>query len=507
MRAPTGFLSSDGLVRFGVASLFLAFVLTTLASINIADPDLWGFLAFGRLFWNSPGFPYRDVFSYVPTLDPWVYHEWLAGVLFYPLYQTFGAAGIQVLRYLLGLGMIYFLFLTARKRGAHPLAILFFLATLVTGFKNFLPPLRPQNFTYFFFAWSLYLLESARLDGRYGRLWPLPVLQIFWCNLHGGFLAGLGLIFLYGLGEGLSRRPWRPYALVLAAATLATLINPYGLQYWHYLVRAVTMPRPMIIEWISIFQDLATGALGSFYYTLLVLILVLFLWWRSRYWELTPLLLLGITLVLGVKHVRHLMFFFMLVGAFWPITLKPYEQDLAGRPRLQRLWQKGSTKLMVIAAAFLLAGFFISNFFGRDPFSLTTPAAPRGGKINRMYYPEGAMAYIQEQGLTGKLLIDFGWGEYAMWRFHPRLLVALDGRFETVYPDPVIQEYLHFFYASPHWQGFLEKYPPDFILIKHHGKLPELIKGLAPWRVLYADSWCILFGRESQKKATDLTLP
>jgi hypothetical protein len=63
----------------------------------------------------------------------------------------------------------------------------------------------------------------------------LPVLQILWCNLHGGFLAGLGLIALYAAGEFLSRRPYLPFLLVFMLSLLVTLINPYGVTYWEYM--------------------------------------------------------------------------------------------------------------------------------------------------------------------------------------------------------------------------------------------------------------------------------
>ena len=83
-------------------------------SRTIADPDLWGYLAFGRLFWGRGHFPYLDVFAYVPTLNLWVYHEWLTGVLFYPIYQIMGGAGLQVLKYFFGLATVGLVYLTAR---------------------------------------------------------------------------------------------------------------------------------------------------------------------------------------------------------------------------------------------------------------------------------------------------------------------------------------------------------------------------------------------------------
>jgi len=54
------------------AASFLLMITVILYSLSTttADPDLWGYLAFGRLFWGQGGFPYLDVFAYVPTLKP-----------------------------------------------------------------------------------------------------------------------------------------------------------------------------------------------------------------------------------------------------------------------------------------------------------------------------------------------------------------------------------------------------------------------------------------------------
>ena len=64
------------------AALYLLFV--EMYSNCLADYDLWGYLAFGRAFWETGQFPYRDLFSYTPTKPLWVYHEWLTGSCFIP---------------------------------------------------------------------------------------------------------------------------------------------------------------------------------------------------------------------------------------------------------------------------------------------------------------------------------------------------------------------------------------------------------------------------------------
>ena len=260
------------LLDWALGLLVLAVLLDAMAKTT-ADPDLWGYLAFGRLFWETGVFPYKDVFSYVPTLPLWVYHEWLTGVLFYPLYQALGGAGLQLLKYAVGLGTVAMVYLTARERGASfvSAALVLWLIQLfpVIGFS----PVRAQVFTYCFFAASVYLLERARISQGWRGLWLLVPLQALWCNLHGGCLAGLGLIGLYALGEGLSRRPWWPYLRVMLAAGLVTLVNPYGWEYWRYLWDAISMPRPEITEWASLWGAYQKSQIGTFElaYTLFII--------------------------------------------------------------------------------------------------------------------------------------------------------------------------------------------------------------------------------------------
>ena len=52
----------------GLFSLLMLLVILNALSGTVADPDLWGYMAFGRLFWETGGFPHHDTSTYVPTL-------------------------------------------------------------------------------------------------------------------------------------------------------------------------------------------------------------------------------------------------------------------------------------------------------------------------------------------------------------------------------------------------------------------------------------------------------
>lgn len=487
---------------WGVVAVFLGAILERL-TCTTPDADLWGYMAFGRLFWETGSFPYQDGFAYLPTLNPWVYHEWLTGVLLYPIYQSAGAAGLQLLKYALGLSTVWLVYLTARLRGAEPLAAILGLFVVQAFLGMGYSPVRAQIFSYAFFALTLYLLERARLAGRWHALWFLVPGQIFWANLHGGFLAGLGLVALYALGELLSRRPFVPYVKVFLAAALATFINPYGWEYWRYLIMAVSMPRPEITEWVSAFQAYRQGVFfNEFMVFFLIAAFALFISVRIRWRELTPGLALALTCYLGVKHLRHQVFFLLSVAAYLPLPLTAYFDAMRADPKLQALKALGR-RLGWQAPALLLAavlGYYSYSIVSQGPLSFRLPPVPSQGKSS-IYYPTGAVAHIQAQGLSGKMLTEFNWGEYLIWTLAPRCRVSLDGRFETVYPREVYQEYFDFLYARPNWRQFLAKYPPDLILIDSRSPICSLIKKEGSWRRVYEDAGSALFVRHAPEPA------
>ncbi len=493
--------------------LVLAAVLNAMA-ITAADPDLWGYMAFGRLFWEDLTFPYQDVFSYVPTLKPWVYHEWLTGVIFFPLYHALGGTGLQLLKFILGLVTLGLILATAMRRGADlgsaALGLWIIQLFLAFGYS----PVRAQVFTFFFFALALYLLETARLTGHFRRLLLLPIILVPWCNLHGGFMAGLGLIALYALGEVLCRRPFRPYLGTFLLSGLATLINPYGLAYWTYIWRAVTMPRPTITEWSSIIGAYQSGLYTEnliFFAAILIFTVFLIIW--ARWKEITPGVVLALTLYLGLKHQRHLVFFLIALGAYLPILIKKYFEVLRSQPLIVSLSRRLGYAIPIIVLAIATASYTY-KFLGKSPLSLNIPITLDRKKQVMIYYPVGAVRYIEEHRLSGNLLTEFDWGEYLLWSLYPQCRVAPDGRFETVYPEEVFQKYWNFKYGCPLWREIIQAYPPDMILVDKKSAPYRLLRQEGEWRQVYEDADTALFRRVQQDRLaipgvptrTDLTI-
>ena len=139
-----------------------------------------------------------------------------------------------------------------------------------------------------------------------------------------------------------------------------------------------------------------------------------------------------------------------------------------------------------------IAGLVIITSFGIKigrchPLSLEIPPLPEKASVADIYYPVGAVEYIKSQRLKGNLLTEFDWGEYLIWILSPQCKVALDGRYETVYPEEVTDQYFDFIDGRKNWREFLQKYPPEMVLIKSQGKAYGLIHADQQWRQVYFD--------------------
>ncbi len=114
------------------------------------------------------------------------------------------------------------------------------LVMLSIPFRMGLGTIRPQIFTYLFFLVELLVLERADRGGE-ASLWALPIVFAVWVNLHGGVLAGAGILLLWiavrlrSVLRDTSRtgaenlRDVTRFGLLGIASGLALLFNPYGL--------------------------------------------------------------------------------------------------------------------------------------------------------------------------------------------------------------------------------------------------------------------------------------
>lgn len=499
------------LARWLLVVLGCAFV-ALIARLGEVTHDAFHEMALFREFVTTGEFPMADVFAYTPTVSPSVHHEWGTGAILYGVTvgTGWGLGGLTVLKIALVSAMWFAMYRVARLRGVHPylfslLAIAVF-PMLWVGFAT----IRATMFTLLCVSLQLWMHEW---DRRGRRLWLVPwwLMLVVWLNLHAGFVVGLGLLGLHAI-ERFATLWWQSrslsttlgatwhLALMLPLAALALPINPYGWQYVPYLVRAITMPRPRITEWLPLWYTHQPAVTLLMFALSLALVAIAVR--RHRGSELLGLLGLCVCALMAAKHLRHGPIYSVLWIAYCPAWLSHTSFGLEIVRYLKR-----APVLSLRAAQGLAAGLLVwSAAYG---FGATTLS----GDLARQStcYPIAATQYLAEHNFSGNLLTPFHAGAYVSWRLAPQVKVSLDGRYEVAYAPQVFEEHWEFFEAGPAWARLLDKYPHDAVLVPQSAKvrpLLEVFRGCEAaetqqkklptqqaWRFVYEDAAYVILAR------------
>jgi hypothetical protein len=482
------FLRKDAM-KWGVRQLLLLAVVYVLTFFtNIPDYDLWARLSVGSIFFQTGHVLRHDIFSYLPTKELWVDHEWGSGVVFYFFTRYFGNTGVFILKGLL----IYAIFLlvakTIRQRNPKlgPSALFFALLGYAT-FPGMASLIRSQMFTYLFFITWIVALERIRMKDRRMFL-VFPCTMLFWVNMHGGFVAGVGLVMLYALGEPLNRKSPLPYLGIAASLVPVMLINPYGFALLRSVVEAALMPRPFIPEWHPIslsgpMQNL--GGLHVHYLTGYMIVVGLtamaacrsLLLKQKEDW--TKIVVLVTTFLLGVRHQRHTVFFLLAAAAlaYEPMVglLDPIRRMLESRA------PNRSARIRTIAEWSLGYGMPAIVLL------LLIPKLHYHIAVDYRRFPVGSFEFIRQNKLSGNLATGFDFGSYAEWKLYPQCKTLIDGRYEEVFPNDVFDLAIRFSVHEGKWWEVVSRFPTDIVVLPKQGYSQADLGSLPGWRPVYQD--------------------
>lgn len=510
-------------------------------SKNSADPDLWGHVQFGRDA-LADGLPAGATYTYTHPGYPWINHENLAEILLAVGMDILGPVALLIVKCLLGVAIVGGAILAGRRSHASQSVVLG-VSLLVSMCLMHFWSMRPQVLSFVLFSVLLVLLEwsfrgwhaaGGNSDGattyrgaaeawlaaagrRLRWLWLTPVLFMVWTNTHGAFVAGVCILGAYLACRSVEalwhRGPaaWPLVArltMVFALCCLATLLNPYGLDLHRWLAQSLVKARPEIIEWCP--PELFSIVWLQFW--LLAGLFVAATIWTRRPRDITQLVILAVTLWQAIEHRRHIPFFAIPFGIWMPGHVQSWLVRW-------RLVQEPDTTPVAVPRRKQLALLLIVGLASAAVIpSLVTQFGCL--RVRRDVYPVAALQFMTDHDLQGKVVMEFIWTQYAIAALGDRTGVAdgvrvpFDGRFDTCYPQQMVDTYFDFAMGShPGWDRFrgpdspaidetklLEIGSPDLALIdrKQINTVRVLEQQSDRWVLLYQDQLAQLWGRRDK---------
>ena len=465
-RAPAG-LSAFTLVRLPILT-----VLVALGTRGVVETDIWGHLKFGLDFLATRTLPTVDLYNFTST-QRWVNLEWLSDLLFAASFTAGGLPGLALLR-AASVACALAIFSRGVRDVAWPLRDLLITVVVFVSLPLF-SAVRPQIF-------SVPLYGLTLLALRNDAVW-LPVVFAVWANLHGGWFLGLGAVVARTLVQPTKRR-----VVLLVACTLATLATPYGFGLWKSLADALVRGWGDVLEWQPIWV-LSVGREGVLIWGGLSATLIWAAYRRlpAERWQWLWTICVGLA---AARARRHIPFYAI------SILLLIFSHLRAKTPALvhQKLtWQTAGILAVPVVAAFVSSLLLLSPTLSclppQDP-----PVRPESG----------AVKFIREANIRGRLLMWFDWGLYAIWHVGDRVKVSYDNRRETVYSAATVTDHLHFYFGER--PDYADSIGADYAWLRPD--LPAVQQLISRgWHVLFQGPRSMILGRQPRTQLVDATTP
>lgn len=490
----------------------LAFILAVTGiylSRPLFDPDFYWHLKTGQLIWEHKELPTIDFFGVLPLPDPTprvkftLTSYWLFQLLLYAFFSAGGMTGIIILRWLLA-GIV--LMICARWSNLRNGYVLTALALVSIEILEHFFLERPQFFSFIAFGMLLSILFTFSQQKKHWRLLelliPLSLLMLVWANMHGGYLAGVGILLLFCTLEGIKfLRPtfaplaWRDYRLLListTAAIVASFVSPHPFLEFKDLMlfSAGNAQSPMQFrEHLSIIAYLKLGLdyTPLFYLVSMALTAVALLTSQHRK-NLTWLGIISATGFFGFVYIRYAPFFLIASAMF---LMRYCEEER----------RAGVMGKLLFAA---VMGIFIMGI--RDEMSRIQEIR-QSGWVPASVYPVRAAEHLASYGTAGENIysLDF-WGSYLIWRLGPNKRIFEDGR--HLYPERTAEfikayrDSREHIAAPPYWKKLFQRYRIDVAVLPlndERGQLPLLTQSISidpEWVLVYSDSMAAVFRRK-----------
>jgi hypothetical protein len=443
----------------GRAGLAGALVLgAAAAATRVRAYDFFWHLAAGRWIAGHGEVPRSDPFSFTAAGVPWVDHGWLYQLGLHGVWSMGGLTAVWLARIALGAAIGGVIWAHVRARGVSAGAALLVCLGGLAGASARMTD-RPEMVTLLFVAIAASWLCA-------GGMRPLALIPLaaLWANIHAGSilaplmasaaLAGVLLDRARGRSDGPS-----PAILAIAAvgSGLALTVNPYGIQAVLVPLRLTRLVGESWVqnpEWTRTSPSLAPGL-----YLAIAGLAAAALLRRDRA-RGVPLALAAVGALLALQYVRNVGVFFIL----FPFAVAPFfADDRAG----QRVGP-------VAGAAIALAGL--------AGFLLAPAAGSVGPGLQPDRYPVEAAAFVDREGLDGRIFNEVAFGGYLIWRF-PDRPVFIDGRNE-VYPELLadlfgaFRDPARFWSLSERWgiEVAMLRYPAQRQRVRYPGPPPRMVE-------------------------------
>jgi hypothetical protein len=529
--------------RANLVALVLLFLITIPLLTKIFTSDFGTHIAQGRQIVQTRSLPDREFLNYPSLGRTNPNGEWGFQAILYLVHAAGGEYGVSFLCWAAVFGIFLLIHRATVIRGANPLlAVLAIFA--FSGFLRIRIQPRPEIFTYFFIALTIFLFSEYYFGKRKYLIYLFPPLILVWANTHPTYLMGFllcGAFVANEVGRDLWNRQlhWArlktwviPPLAVGAAGLILCGLNPHGydaiLAPLHLITRGEgSGGGSQVLMSISELTPVKGTGFFAYYKAAVVFAAVsLLLGIVGRRIYLLDIFLFSIAFKGAWDSARavSMMGLFLAPGASLHLTgfLARGEEWFSskrggkarGAPAKEKGKKKGTDKAAPAGketgkppgaagvswkrAAVTAVTVVVLGAFGGVTLVYSFGQLEYGIGMTQHKFSFQAAEFLRKNPIPGRMFNFFDIGGFLDWQLYPQALTFIDGR---TYNQQVFMEHQTVTGAIPGWDGILRRYGVTYVVTKtldSSGIILPLVPVLAGepnWSLVFSDGLFVIFVR------------
>jgi len=329
-------------------------------------------------------------------------------------------------------------------------------------------------------------------------IYGLPLVFLFWVNLHGGFIIGLFILGLFLsfelLRHWLSRvlkkfsikimawRDWLKLTIITVVSAIITLVNPYGYKIYEEIYRTFfecTYARQNIMEWLPL-RFFQFNAAQFIIYLVLFVILLLVAWRKIDFSYLIITIIFG---VMAYTSWRNVPLFILVSIPFWVYFVK----NLTGHTLFKLMRSKWALIILLICLILL----------GQQKYNELVPHTKSVVELaKKANYPIELTQWLQDNPQEGNVFNEYNWGGFLIWQL-PEQKIFIDGRMACWEQDDVEIFRWHQMALGQEegWSEAFNRYDIKWAILGKDDLIAAVLIGQG-WQEIYSDDLAKILRRE-----------
>lgn len=465
------YLLSRNKTIISISFFLIAVSLFLLLTMKIDSDYFWHIKSGEYMFKN--GILKKDIFSWIVHGKYWMSHEWLFEIIIYGLKLLFGNFHMLIYGGICLVTLFLILFFGNKENYLKNIPFTLFWIILSFILVVFIQ-VRPHLISFCFVGITIWFLYDLYRNENSKKIYILPVISIFWSNLHGGSSNLSYLFCLVFLISGLfsfrfskieavkiNHKQIIKYLIVMVLCMIGVCINIHGFKMFTYPY--LNMLDNLMISNISEWQPTTLNNSQHYLYFILIIIIVFIMLFSKKKILFIDFILLGISVFLGLKSMR-----------FWGYTYVIMSFVIFNY--IEKRKEDSGTILCINLFSVILVLFFLINYDSvKDRFNIRV----LDSNIISIIKKENPSRLYNMYDYGGELIYN-------------NISVFIDGRAD-LYSNYNYLDYLNISMLRGDYVKLIDMYDFDYFLVDCDYPINTYLKYSDEYKDIYSSEGIILY--------------